>query len=62
MSPAVRRAIHEAIDHVLDAIAEDGREPKQRRKRAPAPLPDPATIDPFTMRKAEAALKKAGLT
>ncbi len=62
VSPRVRRAIHEAIDHVLDAIAEDGREAKPARRASRATPPkDAATIDPFTMKKAETALKRAGM-
>lgn len=62
MSPRVRRALHEALDHVLDAMAEDGREarPKPRKSRA-TPVRELTTIDPFTQRKADAALKRAGL-
>ncbi len=62
VSPRVRRALHEALDHVLDALAEDAREanPKPRKSRA-TPPPDIATIDPFTVRKADEALKRAGL-
>lgn len=62
ISSRLRRAIHDAVDIVLDALAEDGRAPANpRRKRAPAALPDPSTVTPEALAKADAALRRAGL-
>lgn len=63
MSPNVRRALHEALDLVLDAIAEDarGETSKVRRVRKPLPIPDVSKIAPDLKAKAERAFARAGL-
>ncbi len=44
MNADTRRAIHAALDHVLDAIAEGEKQrPKRRRVRPVPPAPDPET-------------------
>lgn len=71
MGPLTRRAIHEAIDHVLDAIEADARHAAEKapgkprpKKRRHTPRPTPPKIedcDPAALAKARAALAKAGL-
>lgn len=65
MSPNVRRALHEALDHVLDALAEDARAggpPVKKAKRYRAPhVPDVSHLSPETLAKADLALRRAGL-
>lgn len=68
MSPRLRRALHEALDHVLDALAADeadaaaeGANPRAK-KRGPRPIaPGKPSPDPEVRAKALAALTKAGL-
>ncbi len=69
MSPLLRRALHEALDHVLDAINAEAQgqaeAPKPVRKRQPRcdrkHPPVPADADPFTIKRAQDALKRVGL-
>ena len=65
MGPRTRRALHEALDLVLDAMAEDAREkagedPKKRRVRAPKERSLPAGVDDLTVRRALEAGRRAG--
>jgi hypothetical protein len=67
ITPGLRRALHEALDHVLDAVAEDERAAngttgkKARRYRAPyVPTPEQlARITPEVRAQADAALARA---
>jgi hypothetical protein len=66
VSPKLRQTVHQLVDVLLDAIAEEGRQavedaPRKRRKR-PAPVRAmPQGIDEFTVQRALAAGRKAGL-
>lgn len=61
MSPNLRRACHQALDLVLDALAEDAAAPTRARSR-PTPRAElPANVTDATLRRANDALKKAGL-
>lgn len=64
ITPRLRRALHNALDLVLDALAEDAAEqggaPKgKRRARIDPPMPEPV-VDELTRRRAEEALRKRG--
>lgn len=63
MNPNVRRALHEALDLVLDAVAADAREAPLKRVRVrPTKVRKmPEGIDPFTIERARRAGEKAGL-
>jgi hypothetical protein len=63
MSPNLRRAFHDALDLVLDAVAAEAREtPPVRQRVRPAKVREmPANIDQFTIERAKAAGRKAGL-
>jgi hypothetical protein len=61
MTPTLRRALHQALDLVLDALAEEPEKP--RRKRRPCvvrTLPLPADTTPADMACVEAQLARAG--
>ncbi len=59
MSPGVRRALHEALDLVLDAVAQEGRDAaKPRRQRKKATPPNVCDIAPETLVKARRALAR----
>jgi len=64
MTPSLRRALHQALDLVLDAIAEDARNDAPKRRKRPAlakPLPPlPANIDPEVERVVNRQLERAG--
>lgn len=63
MSPRVRRAIHEAIDLVLDAVAEEARETTAKKTRT-RPVKErvlPPSVSDITLARALAVGKKAGL-
>lgn len=70
MGPLTRRALHEALDHILDAMAADARNaeekaenPRAKRKYVPRPpAPKLAECSPEAVAKARAALVRAGLT
>lgn len=59
--------MHEALDLVLDAMAEDAREkagepaPKATRRRGVKPCELPSDVTDLTVRRALEAGKKAGL-
>lgn len=54
VTPRVRRALHEALDLVLDAFAEDAREtPVRRRKRPEKARTMPHGVDEVTLRRAQ---------
>lgn len=63
IGPGLRRALHEALDHVVDALNEDERQApvKARRYRAPyVPTPEElARVSPEAARKADEALARA---
>ena len=66
MGPLTRRALHEALDHILDAIeadarAEDPERPKRRAVRPRPPAPKLEACDPADIAKARRALSRAGL-
>lgn len=63
MSPNVRRALHEALDLVLDAMAEEQREnpPKKTRQRPEKVRTLPPGVDDITIARAIAAGRKVGL-
>lgn len=63
MSPKLRQALHAALDHILDAVAEEAGSTKpttKRRTKAP-PVVDLSTVSNETRDKARKALLKAGL-
>lgn len=67
MGPRTRRALHEALDHVLDAMAADAAEactlpanPRAKKLRARPPV-DASHVPDETKAKARAALARAGL-
>jgi hypothetical protein len=66
ISPAVRRAFHQALDLVLDAMnedaaANDNAAKRKRRPPTPAPLPPlPADLTPEELEQSDARLAKAG--
>jgi hypothetical protein len=63
MNPNIRRAFHQAIDIILDAIAEgDTLAPKKSRRRGPAQPPAPVETDasPELKAKVRASLERAG--
>lgn len=67
MGPRTRRALHEALDHILDAIEADARDldperPKRRAVRPRPPAPKLETCDPEAVAKARKAMARAGLT
>lgn len=69
MAPAVRRAFHQALDLVLDALAEEQRGTPTKRRRPPPlarplpPLPPDVTdedIARVTQKLERAGYRKAG--
>lgn len=63
MSPGLRRAFHQALDLVLDALAEEERQApaKKRRKIAAKPMPPlPPDTTPEEMAQAAALFERAG--
>lgn len=61
MTPELRRALHECVDILCDALAASGREPvKQRRRRAARVHEMPPEIDEVTRKRAELVAKRAG--
>lgn len=48
MSPNLRRAAHQALDLILDALAEEQRETPKKRVRGPAPPIPIAPSRPLT--------------
>lgn len=59
ISPKLRRALHEALDLVLDALNEQ-EPPKQRRTRAEKTRTMPEGVDEVTLERAKRAAKRAG--
>lgn len=61
MSPSFRRAAHQALDILLDALADEERgEPKKRKRNTyPKPLPK-VDASPELVREVEARLARAG--
>jgi hypothetical protein len=56
--------VHQLVDVLLDAIAEEQREepaPERKRRRAAPVRAIPQGVDEFTVRRAMAAGRKAGL-
>lgn len=62
MSPGLRRAAHQALDLILDALAEEGREVKKPRRRGQAapPLPPPVELAPELQAQLDRQLARAG--
>ena len=64
MSPKVRQAMHQALDHILDALAEEAlnASPKPSKRshkpRAPVPMPD---VSDATKERVRAQLIAKGL-
>jgi hypothetical protein len=63
MTPRLRRALHDALDLVLDALEEDGRgRVPRRRKRAEKIHIMPDGVDELTRERAKRAAERAGYT
>lgn len=62
MSPNLRRAMHQALDVILDALAEEATEKPKKRARnvLPPELPPVESISPKMKEKAEKALIRSG--
>ncbi|MBX3215185.1 MAG: hypothetical protein KF850_24330 [Labilithrix sp.] len=62
MSPHVRRVAHEALDMILDAIAQEHATPAKKPRRRPnPPIPVIKEAKPELDAKVNRALKRAGL-
>lgn len=61
ITPALRRAVHQAADLILDALSEPAVVPKRRRGPVVPELPKPPRdLTPDERAKLSAQLKKAG--
>lgn len=65
---ALRRALHQAVDLILDAIEEDRagpvsapvRPPRKSRERRPVTAPDTSDVSPELRARVEWAMRKNG--
>jgi len=58
MTPALRRALHQCVDILCDALAEEAAEPKKRRRVSqPKPLAVPA-LSPDRLAELEAQVER----
>jgi len=63
MSPNLRRAFHQALDIVLDALEDEAKEEKPKRKRRTVDAPPaelPSDVSPEELAKIHARLSRAG--
>lgn len=60
MKPNIRRAAHQALDTILDAIAEQDEPKKKRRGSAEPELPPEPEVSPEMAAKIRSKLERAG--
>jgi hypothetical protein len=61
VSPNLRRAAHQALDIILDALAEEGREKKTKKSRGRVQIPAPQVdLSPELQAQLDRQLARAG--